>query len=158
MQVQAHGIGIEVTPGWEAEVYVREPDVAAGARIAEAGGVRMPVLHTANFALPSDRGDFGSGAVELMRTGNAFVALLEHGPDALGTALFAREGRPVLDDDAFRPEQMQRPLAGQSGSQHFFHESGRAFCLYVALGSHLARRFVLPRVRDVVASIRIDPG
>jgi hypothetical protein len=158
VQISAHGLGVELTPGWEAEVYVREPEVDSGSRIAAAEEVRMPVLHAANFAMPADRGDFGSGAVELMRTRHAFVALLEHGPDALGTALFANAGRPVLDDDWFRPEQMQRPLAGQSGAQHFFHENGRAFCLYVALGSHLARRFTLPGVRQLVASLRIDPA
>ena len=154
----AHGLGIDVAPGWEAEVYVRDPDPAARSEIGPAAGTRMPVLHTANFALPPDRGDFGGGAVELMRTPHVFVALLEHGQDAVGTALFAAAGRPVLDAGSFHPEQMQRPLPGQSGTQHFFHENGRAFCLYVALGAHLARRFTIARVREVVASIRIDPA
>ena len=51
---------------------------------------------------------------------------------------------------------MQRTLSGQSGRQIFFNESGRAFCLYVVLGSHRQREVLVPLANDVLASLAID--
>ena len=36
------------------------------------------VLHAASFALPAERGDYGSGAVEVMGGSDVLVCLLEH--------------------------------------------------------------------------------
>jgi hypothetical protein len=41
--------------------------------------------------------------------------------------------RPELAD--FAPNALQRRLPGQLGVQRFFTSNGRAFCLYVVLGS-----------------------
>jgi hypothetical protein len=53
---------------------------------------------------------------------------------------------------------MQRPIAGQSGAQYFFNQSGRAFCLYVVLGAHARRQESVPEVNQVLAGLRIDPA
>lgn len=119
------------------------------------GGVSMPVMHLANFPLPSDRGDFGSGAVDIMRFDNVFVALAEFGPESVGAPLFERQGLPVVRAEDFDPNQMQRPLAGQSGAQYFFTHQGRAFVLYVALGSHARRRELVPEVNQLLANVQI---
>jgi hypothetical protein len=47
-------------------------------------------------------------------------------------------------------------LPGQSGLQQFFTHRGRAFCLYVVLGSHIDRAEVLPRVNAVLDSLVIE--
>ena len=70
--------------------------------------------------------------------------------------LFARNGVPQLSPDEFDPMQMQRTLSGQSGRQIFFNQSGRAFCLYVVLGSHRRRQVLVPLVNEVLATLEID--
>lgn len=155
MELSAYGLVATMPSGWEGEISREEG--AQSLELAAAGGVLRPVAHMATFALPGDRGDFGSGAVELMRTDDVFVALLEYDPRQAGTALFAREGLPRrLDPRRFSPASLQRGLPGQAGMQEFFTERGRAFCLYVVIGdaddAHLQAR----RVEEVLAGIRIE--
>ncbi len=59
-------------------------------------GVTYPVGQFATFPIPDDIGDFGSGAVTLMGPADVFASLFEYGPESVGTALFARQGRPDL--------------------------------------------------------------
>jgi hypothetical protein len=114
------------------------------------------ILHAASFGLPAETGDFGSGAVESMRNGDVFIALVDHGPDAAGTALFASRSVPrrFLARD-FDPARLQRPLAGQSGIQRFFTAGGRGFCLYVVLGAHLLRPRLVPLTNEALRTLRI---
>ena len=145
-----HGITVDLPQGWEGRIMLRQGPQAPTAALREpgstagqaAGGLRgwpgeqpNPVVHLANFALPADRGDFGSGAVDLMGFNNLLVVLFEHGSVAVGKALFAKPRPTVLRADHFSPNALQRVLPGQGGFQHFFTENGRAFCLYVVLGS-----------------------
>ena len=83
---------------------------------------------------------------------DVFVVLFEHEPAAAETPLFRRSGMPrALTPSDFDPATLRRGITGQSASQDFFHESGRAFCLYVVLGiprpSRAARRGREPRAR-----------
>lgn len=95
-----------------------------------------PVMHLGNFALPPDRGDFGSGAVDVMTAQHALIVLLEYGPECVGTALFRPRGLPeALRPADFSPNALQRQLPRQAGHQRFFTEAGRAFCLFVVLGA-----------------------
>ncbi|HZC69508.1 MAG TPA: hypothetical protein VE442_02320 [Jatrophihabitans sp.] len=144
--VAAHGLRVHLPERWEARLFLRD------ATADEAESVN-PVLHLANFALPPGRGDFGSGAVEKMGAGHAFVALLEYDSDEAGTPLFAARGvpRPVLRD--FARNALQRPLRGQLGYQRFFTEHGRAFCLYVVLGSPAAG--LVGKVHGVLDNIKV---
>jgi hypothetical protein len=144
--MRAHGLTIETPPAWDVRVYRR----------AEAAPDRTyPVVHAANFALPSRRGDFGSGAVELMGPGNVFVVLFEYDEEAAGTALFSRRGMPTAHPADFSPRALQRTLRGQSGVQYFFNETGRAFCLYIVLGSHARRRRLVPMANRFAQSVRV---
>ena len=70
------------------------------------------VVHLADFALPADRGDYGSGAVERMASRNTFVAILEFGPECLGTALYRAQGIPRTDARLFNPNGLQRRIEG----------------------------------------------
>lgn len=149
------GITVDLPQGWEAEIYQRPDD-----RLTLASGrseANHTVLHAGNFPLPPDRGDFGSGAVEIMRAHELLVVLFEHGPDSVGTALFSREGMPVpLDASEFDRDMMQRPLQGQAGLQKFFTANGRAFCLYVVLGSYHNRQALVSLANELLATLDIS--
>jgi hypothetical protein len=119
--------------------------------------VTYPVLHAGNFALPAERGDFGSGAVERMGTGHVFVVLFEYGPQAASTPLFARRGRPRPTPADFRPNQLQRIIRGQTGAQYFYHEAGRAFCLYVVLGSAVRRAPLTAEAGRLLSGVTVRP-
>jgi hypothetical protein len=145
--MRAHGLTIETPPAWDVRIY-RRPQAAAART--------YPVVHAANFALPSQRGDFGSGAVELMGSGNVFVVLFEYDEASATTALFSRRGMPTAHPADFSPRGLQRTLRGQSGVQYFFNETGRAFCLYIVLGSHARRRRLVPMANGFAQSVRIQ--
>lgn len=158
MRVAAHGIGADLPPGWEARITRRPPPVASAAGGALAAGVPHPVAHMASFPLPAERGDYGSGAVDVMGPDDAFVALVEHDPTSVGTALFAPVGLPRdLRARSFSPSALQKTLRGQGGLQRFFTEAGRAFSLYVVLGSHDRAAAIVPRVNQLLRTIRVEP-
>ena len=70
-----------------------------GRAIGSPDEIPEPVVHLANFALPEDRGDFGSGAVDLMRLGPRVRGLFEYGPESVGQRA-VRERRACPDADA----------------------------------------------------------
>jgi hypothetical protein len=155
MELRGHGLAAEMPPGWEGAISLESS--AGSVALAEVGGSLRPVAHLATFPLPSDRGDFGSGAVELMRTEDVFVALLEYDPAEAGTELFARRGLPRrLDPRLFSPAALQRGQRGQAGFQEFFTQAGRAFCLYVVLGDADDAHLQVRRVERVLAGVRIE--
>jgi hypothetical protein len=142
------GLEIELPDGWDARIYRRETDADAVTRRA---------LHAANFALPTGLGDYAVGAVETMTAGDVLVVLLEFDPDSAGQGLFANEGMPSgLRAGDFSPSAMPRATAGRTAAQWFFSLDGRAFCLYVVLGSHAARADVMPLVNQVVETLKIE--
>jgi hypothetical protein len=155
--IAAHGLTAELPSGWDGEIYKRPPEGFFPSLMPGGAGVVHPVLHMANFALPPGRGDFGGGAVEQMGGGAIFISLFEHERSAASSALFAggRLPWPVRPDE-FDPNRMQRPLAGQSGGQWFFSVNGRAFCLYVVLGSHGRRSVLVREVNRLLTTIVID--
>lgn len=142
-------LGMTVTPpsGWEVAIYRR----ASG-----HGEQTHPVLHAATVPLPADRGDYGSGVVELLGPEDVFVAVLDFGPSAAGTALFAGlRGVPGLTPDAYRPSQLQRTIRGQAGVQRFFTTEGRGFCLYSVIGAFANRMSLTGRANAILGSIRM---
>lgn len=165
MLLQSPGIRLDLPRGWEGRVRPRGPEpleggATAGVRAAGRApfdGPRPVVVQAANFALPPTLGDFGGGAVEAMTTRDLFFTLFEYGAESVGTALFARRGMPrVLRPADLDPWSLRTPLPGMSGTQVFFTENGRPFCLYVALGSHLRRFRTLPLVSSVLQTVQID--
>jgi len=148
-QLSGAGIRVELPDGWEGALQPAAslPD----------GAVRRTVIHLGNFPLPARRGDFGSGAVERMRAGDALIVVFEYGPESAGTALFAGSIPTEIVAADFDRNLLQRRLPKQSGFQRFFTHSGRAFSLYVVVGSHIDRADVLPSVNRVLAGLEIDP-
>ena len=151
--VAAHGLRVTLPERWEARLYRR--DAFDGGPVGEQ---HLPVLHLGNFALPPGRGDFGTGAVEVMGARHAFVALLEYGREEAGTPLFAARGRPTLTLADFAPNALQRRLPGQLGVQRFFTENDRAFCLYAVLGSRQHAAELLDGVGGVVSRVEVALG
>lgn len=169
------GITVSLPTGWEGRIGLPAATTVAspaGQRTAQAGatvagvepdgaaqvGSAMPVTHLATFSLPADRGDFGSGAVDVMRPDDVLIALVEYGPECVDTALFARGRVPSPEPNQFRPESLQRLIPGQVGYQRFFTDAGRAFCLYVVLGSGANAGRLTPAVRSVLSTVRIAPS
>ncbi len=145
--IAAHGITARLPGGFEGRIFVRPP----------VHGPTYPVAHFASFAIPDDIGDFGSGAVQLMSPPDVFATLFEYGPESVGRALFARQGRPTtFTDSDFSPMRLRRGIPGQSGTQYFFTEGGRPFSLYAVLGSHAMRRTLVPRVNQVLICFTVN--
>jgi hypothetical protein len=107
-------------------------------------------------ALPAQRGDYGSGLVELLGPGDVFVSILEFGPEAANTPLFrSLSAVPALTPDAYRPRQLQRTILGQAGVQRFFSTAGRGFCLYSVIGSIANRITLTARANQILGTIRV---
>lgn len=156
MKLSAHGIETDLPPGWEGRIALKSAPTGAKVAVGHAGETMHPVVHLANFALPEQRGDFGSGAVDLMGADHALVVLFEYGPECVGTPLFARKGLPTrLTPGMFSASALQRTIAGQAGCQVFFSTADRAFCLYAVLGRQSAATRVLPGVNATLAATRI---
>jgi hypothetical protein len=146
------GIRVELPAGWEGAIDGERVSL----QLAD-GAQRFPVVHLANFPLPPARGDFGSSVVEGMGPSDILIVLKEFSPASTLTPLFASRGlprAPVPGD--FLREMLQRPVAGQGGMQRFFTEAGRAFCLYVVIGSFVDRADLVPAVAQVLARLEID--
>ena len=133
MTVSAYGIEAALPAGWEGRISKRSQPAATVARAAGVSPVDavgpdgnpserpQPIAHLANFPLPEDRGDFGSGAVDVMGTGDVLVVLFEYGPESVGQPLFSRQGMPSdLTPKMFSPSALQRTMPGQAGCQVFF--------------------------------------
>ncbi len=163
MKLHAHGIEADLLPGWEGRISVRRAPVAVAARTPMTQSVvapeqTHPVVHLANFPLPEQRGDFGSGAVDLMGSGHLLVVLFEYGRESVGQALFRRHGLPTrLRADMFSGSALQRTVAGQAGAQVFFTEAERAFCLYVVLGRQREATTLVASANRALSATRISP-
>lgn len=161
MRIRAHGIGADLPLGWEGGIRAETAKQAIGGIRTFGEETRAPtahpVAHFATFPLPAERGDFGGDVVPLMTTSDAFVALLEYGPEEVGTALFEKRGMPRrLDPRAFHRGALHRTLAGHAGYQEFFTEAGRPFCLYVVLGDAEDAHRLVRRVEQVLATVDIE--
>ena len=156
-----YGLDAQAPRGWYVAVTRRpgalppRPGTMAPSVAALLEDVTRPVLHACTRPLPPDRGDFGTGAVDLLRPDDVFVALVDYGPDVADQGLFERQGMPKLAPSQFAPNAMQRPLPGMSAAQHFFSSGGRAFCLFTVLGSHARRMATVPRAAALLRTVSI---
>lgn len=157
-RLSAHGLSVGLLPGWDVRIERRaESSVPAPASDWPMGGFVHPVLHAGTSTLPVQRGDYGSGYVEKMRVNDAFVCLVEFDHEAGETAMFDQGAPAALRAGEFHPEAQQRVIAGMCGTQRFFTSNGRAFCLYVILGSWAQRAALVRRVNPLIETIEIEP-
>lgn len=143
------GLSISVPDGWEARIRVAAPDREE---------MVMPVLHAATVPLIVDRADYGAGVVEILGSSDLFVALIEFGPESVGSALFPNVVAPprVINPADLHPKQLQRVIPGQAGVQKFFSYRNRAFCLYVVIGSFALVTPLAGRASALLEAIQID--
>ncbi|MFP5331831.1 MAG: hypothetical protein ACLGHX_05695 [Acidimicrobiia bacterium] len=147
--LRAAGISVDLPPGWDGGI--------AEATTLDDGAVRRSVTHLASFPLPEQRGDYGGGAVQRMGLTDVLIVLLEFSPDSTAQPLFRLQGLPrTLRPSDFGRDTLQRRIEGQGGCQIFFQEAGRAFCLYVVVGSYVDRADLVPVINDVLGQIRIS--
>ena len=157
-RLRAHGLSCAVPSGWDVRIEQRvQSSVSTPASNVPTGGYVHPTLHAATSALPSDRGDYGSGYVERMRNTDVFLCLGEFDHEAGATEMFD-EGLPSgLRAGEFHPDAQQRVIAGMCGVQRFFHTGGRAFCLYVVLGSWAQRKELAQVASSFLSTIQVEP-
>ena len=150
MKLAAHGVAVDLPPGWEGAI-TSTPDAKDRRRRPPVD--RAPVDHR-DAARPWRLRQRRS--VEDLGPDDAFVALLEYGPECAGTALFAGQGLPRrLRARDFNRRALQRTLDGQAGVQRFFTHAGRPFCLYVVLGRDHDLDPLLDRVHAALDGIAI---
>jgi len=146
--VAGHGVRIAPPGGWDVRISRRDPNGAESTHV---------VVHAATFPIPARRGDWGDGAVQLMAAADVFVALVEFGPPAVGSALFASRGFPApLTGSDLSRTSLQHSIAGQAGVQRWFTAEHRAWCLYVVVGSYARRVALAGRANELVAAIEVD--
>jgi hypothetical protein len=148
MKVAHQGLAVVTPRGWDARIYRRTPE--------HAGQLTRPILHCADFPLPHVRGDYGSGAVEMMGPQHVFLSLIEFDAAEAGSPLFNRERPPRITSGEFGPDRLQRGLPGQAGAQFFFNERGRALCLYVVIGSYAQRATLVPRADGIFQTMEVS--
>jgi len=142
VRLAAHGVAVDVPRGWEGRILRR-----SALNPAEQS---RTVMHVASFPLPEERGDFGVGVTDLMRSGDVFVSLFEYGPESVGRLLFAAQGVPQLTTDNFSPRRLQRALPGQVGCQLFFTANDRPFCLYVVIAGRIHTRALVSELNAML--------
>ena len=159
VRIAGHGLTAVLPHPWEARLYLRPTGLRGTAPHAygHPEEIRSPVLHVANFPLPPGRGDFGTGAVEIMGAHHVFASLLEYAPEEAGRPLFEYRGVPRPQPGDFSPNALQRRLRGQAGWQGFFSEQGRAFCLYVVLGASRRAADLVRQLYPVLDALEVGP-
>jgi|SRR5690554_4101494 len=145
----AQGIRIDVPDGWEAVDRTPPEAVDDGSRPA-------PTLHVSSVLIPEEIASFGGPVAERMTSDDTFMTLIDYGPELAGTPLFASEGLPTLDASMFHRETVLGGLEHQTACQHFFTYEGRAFCLYVILGSHIDRADLIPKVNSMIQTLELE--
>lgn len=166
MRLESHGISTDLPAGWEGRIALAAPTPRAGTK-ANAQGVgptghpaeqAFPVAHLGNFPLPQNRGDFGSGAVDVMGADDVLIVLAEYGPECVGTKLFSHRNLPTeLTPNMFSGSALQRTLPGQAGAQIWCTVANRAFCVYVVLGRQSNAVRVLPQAKAALKATKISP-
>jgi hypothetical protein len=154
-RVGAGGVTITIPSGWDGRARAARAAARNDARAAHEGGGGV-VLHAGSFALPSQVGEYGSGAVERMTSADVLLCLIEHDPADAAQPLFRRQGVPAVRAEHFDANAMQRVIPGMAGAQWFFRVGERAFCLYGVVGSHRTRQDLAPRLARVVRTLEIS--
>lgn len=171
MDLHAEGMRMRLPRAWEGRIRRNpartqsrqeagmQPQATDGDHAADRGPEedQLPVAQLGNFVLPAALDDFGAQAVEVMETGNCFLALLEYGSEEADSALFSGPLPRRLRLEDFSSRQLQRQLPDQLGTQVFATEGGRAFCLYVVLAGRARAAEALRTVNEVLSTLELEP-
>ena len=158
---EAHGIAVELPPGWNGLIYRRRDEDEDGAGAAERQVIRGgATLRASTVPVDFDDADFGSGIAARLGADDSMVVLFEYTVDdklAPGTGLFEERGVPwPLQADQFHRRALQRNLRGHVGVQRFFTVHDRPFCVYAVVGSARRLGHQLGAINRLLTSVRID--
>ncbi len=143
MSLTGYGISIDLPPRWDGTIYRR------------AGG--DPTMHAANFPLPPDDADFANLAIGDMPPSGVVLVLTEYDRSLAGAGLFAHAGMPLpVERRALRARAFTHLQPGRLGAQRFCTVSGRAFCLYVVVGTSPDPGTLLRRANAVLSTVRVE--
>lgn len=142
MELSGYGITVDLPPRWEGRIYKRpEGD---------------PTLHTGNFPLPVEDGDFGSRALGVMGAQGAFLVVTEYEGTLAGQGLFSPEApAPLPATSELNPWALLRVRPGQFGIQRFMTVGGRPFCVYVVVGTLPSPSTLLAEANGVLRTLSI---
>jgi hypothetical protein len=144
MEISGYGITVDLPPGWEGRIY-RRPE-------------GDPTLHAGNFSLPVEDGDFGTRALDAMRSGGVFLVATEYDRALAGVGLFSQEAPvPLPATSELNAWALLRVRPGQFGIQRFMTVGGRAFCVYVVVGTVPGTSALLAAANRVLRSLAIAP-
>jgi hypothetical protein len=162
--LRGYGITASIPKGFEGRITHLDPVAPLMARPHASAPpfeaeVTRPFIHIANLPLPKERDTFGGGVVETLGANHLFIALVEYGPECVGTKLFSPLGLPrTVSARSFSRSRLQRLVPGQSGYQSFFTHNGRAFCLYIVAGSYARVGTMVHQANQILRSISISSG
>jgi hypothetical protein len=145
VELSGYGITVDLPSRWEGRIYKRpEGD---------------PTLHAANFPLPLEDGDFGSGALAAMHAGGAFLVATEYERALAGRGLFSPVApAPLPATSELDPWALLRVRRGQFGIQRFITIGGRPFCVYVVVGSDPSPSALLAEANGVLRTLSVVPA
>jgi hypothetical protein len=147
--LSGHGLAIRVPAHWEGRIFV--PSLAPPA-------LNLPIVHLTNTALPMERSTYAPELAAQAGSTGALVALVEFESRLADRGLYAPQGLGLpLRRTGFHTRALQVPNPLQEGHQRFFSDGGRAFSLYVVLGSGEGADWRLRVVNDALATLRITP-
>jgi hypothetical protein len=148
-RLSSRGIAITVPRGWEGRIFV--PDLAPPA-------INLPILHLTDTVLTTERSSYAPELAARAGGAGILVALLEFDHRLADVGLYEPQGlRLPLARDRFHQKALQFPSRVQEGHQRFFSEGGRAFCLYVVLGTGPGVDRRLDQANRALASLEIRP-
>ena len=99
------------------------------------------VVHVSTIALPTDIGDFASGAVDQLQVDDVLVILFEYDAASADPAALRAEGACLgsLTADDFSPSVLQRTIPARPGASSSSPKEAAPFCLYAVIGSYAQR-------------------
>lgn len=160
--LSAYGLSVDAPPGWDGSIYKRRDEgfsnqLATREQRDLHAVDYQPIVHLSTLALPVVRGDMGGGVVSELGPEDVFLVLFEYGAASPDQPLFNRQqGVPwPLTPADFSSSALRTQIPGQVGTQRFFAVNGRAFMLYVVLGSASARFRLVPAVNAALAGVQI---
>ena len=160
--LSGYGISASIPQGFEGRITRLDPVDPLSSHAHAVGSsigieTTRPFIHIANVPLTQTRETFGGSVVDTLNANHVFLALIEYGPECVGTNLFSRLGLPrSISPQSFSRSRLQRIVQGQSGHQSFFTHNGRAFCLYIVAGSYARVGSMVHHVNRILRSISIS--
>jgi hypothetical protein len=148
-RLSSHGIAIDVPTGWEGRMFVPDLDPPA---------INLPILHLTDAVLTVERSSYAPELAARAGGTGILVALLEFDHRLADVGLYEPQGLHLpLTRDRFHPKALQFPSRVQEGHQRFFSQGGRAFCLYVVLGTGRGADQRLADANRALETLQVDP-